>query len=66
MQRLTSDTQATDGILIDGEAHFQSVSSHVLIEYITSCEVQYTTVILIFRDKPRIKVEGKYRFRASI
>lgn len=31
------------------------MSSHVLIEYITSCEIQYTTVILIFWDKPRIK-----------
>lgn len=53
--RLTGNTQTTYGIFIDCEAHFQSVSSHVLIEYITSCEIQYTTVILIFRDKPRIK-----------
>lgn len=63
--RLTSDTQGTDCILIDREAHFQSMSSHVLIEYITSCEIQYTTVILIFGDKPRIKVEEKYRFRTN-
>lgn len=53
--RLTSNTQAAYSILIDCEAHFQSVSSHVLIEYITSCEIQYTAVILIFWDKPRIK-----------
>lgn len=64
--RLTSDTQGTDCILIDREAHFQSMSSHVLVEYVTSREIQYTTVILIFRDKPRIKVEEKYRFRTNI
>lgn len=42
------------------------MSSHVLIEYITACEIQYTTVVLIFRDEPRIEVEEKHRFRANV
>lgn len=64
--RLTGDTQGTDCVLIDREAHFQCMSSHVLIEYITSCEIQYTTVILISGDKPRIEVEENYGFRTNI
>lgn len=57
--RLTSNTQAAYGIFIDCEAHFQSMSPHVLIEYVTACEIQHTTVILIFRDKPGIKSRRK-------
>lgn len=45
--RLTSDSKWSNGVLVECETLLQSVSSHVLIEDITSSEVQNSTVVLI-------------------
>lgn len=51
-QTLTSDPQGADGVLIDCEALFQGMRSHILIKDVTSSEVENTTVVLIFGDQP--------------
>lgn len=48
--RLTSDPKWSNGVLVERETLLQGMSSHVLIEDITSSEVQNTTVVLIFRN----------------
>lgn len=45
--RHTSDPKWSNGVLVECETLLKSVSSHVLIEDITSSEVQNTTVVLI-------------------
>lgn len=50
----SSDPQGADGVLIDCEALFQGVRSHVLIKDVTPSEVENTTVVLIFGDQPDI------------
>lgn len=49
-----SDPQGADGVLIDCEALFQGMRSHILIKDVTSSEVENTTVVLIFGDQPDI------------
>lgn len=44
---LTSDPKWANGVLVEGETLFQSMSSHILIEDITSGEVQNSTVVLV-------------------
>lgn len=58
--RLTSDSQGTDCVLVDCEAHFQGTGSHVFVEYITAREIQYATEILIFGNQPRVKDQREY------
>lgn len=51
-QTLTCDPQGADGVLIDCEALFQGMRSHILIKDVTPSEVKNTTVVLIFGDQP--------------
>lgn len=44
---LTGDAKWTDGVLIQCEALLQSMCSHVLVEDITSSEIQNPTVVLV-------------------
>lgn len=46
---LTRHTQGVAQGHTDCKAHFHSVNSYVLIEYITACEMWYTTVMLFSR-----------------
>lgn len=48
--RLTSDTKWSNSVLVQCEALLQSVSSHVLVEDITSSEIQNSTVVLVLRN----------------
>lgn len=49
---LTSDSKWSDGVLIQCEALLQSMCSHVLVEDITSSEIQNSTVVLVLGNQP--------------
>ena len=47
--------EGSDGILVEGETLLQSFGPHRLVEHVAAGEVEDSTKILIFGEKPRNK-----------
>lgn len=54
-QWLTCRSQGPEGVLVEGESLLESVSSHLLVEHVTTREVQCGTVVLIVRHQSEIQ-----------
>lgn len=54
----TCATEGPERVFIEGKPDLQSMCSHVLIEDVTSCEIQQSAVILVMGNQPvnQIKV----------
>lgn len=54
-QWLTCRSQGPERVLVEGESLLESVSSHLLVEHVTTREVQCGTVVLIVRHQSEIQ-----------